>query len=58
MDSTLNLHDSRSQRERMLAGDLYNADDPELMQDIVRAERLLLEYNATVPVIGRFAMRF
>lgn len=33
----------------MLAGDLYNADDPELMTDIIRAETLTAKYNATMP---------
>lgn len=35
----------RSQRERMLAGDLYIADDPELQADSLRARRLQDEYN-------------
>ena len=29
--------DTRSQRERMLAGDLYLADDPQLLQESRRA---------------------
>lgn len=37
----------RSMRERMLAGDPYQADDPELVAGIVRAQRLQEEYNAT-----------
>lgn len=37
--------DRRSQRERMLAGDLYLADDPELAQDQRRAARLMAEFN-------------
>ena len=39
--------DSRTQRERMLAGDLYIADDPELAADALRARRLLDEFNRT-----------
>jgi maltose O-acetyltransferase len=39
--------DDRSQRERMLAGDLYIADDPELARDSQRAMRLLAAYNAS-----------
>ena len=37
----------RSQRERMLAGDLYIADDPELARDYQRAMRLMAAYNAS-----------
>lgn len=37
--------DGRSQRERMLAGDLYLADDPQLQEDGRRARRLLDDYN-------------
>lgn len=37
--------DRRSQRERMLAGDLYIADDPELAEEAARCRRLLAEYN-------------
>jgi len=37
----------RSQKDRMLAGDLYIADDPELAKDFHRAKRLLREYNQT-----------
>lgn len=39
--------DSRSMRERMLAGDLYLADDPELSQLKTRALDLAASYNAT-----------
>jgi maltose O-acetyltransferase len=39
--------DRRSQRERMLAGDPYVADDPELRQESRRAARLIEQYNAT-----------
>ena len=37
--------DTRSNRERMLAGDLYIADDPEIAADTLRAERLAAEYG-------------
>jgi maltose O-acetyltransferase len=39
--------DRRTQRERMLAGDLYMADDPELAAESLRARRLLNHYNRT-----------
>ena len=39
--------DQRNQRERMLAGDLYIADDPELARDYQRAMRLMAAYNAS-----------
>lgn len=39
--------DSRTPKERMLAGDLYLADDPELVADHVRAQELTDAYNAT-----------
>ena len=37
----------RSQKERMLAGELYRAVDPELAADSRRADALLRAYNAT-----------
>ena len=37
--------DGRTTRERMLAGDPYIADDPELARDTLRAMRLLEAYN-------------
>lgn len=36
-----------SQKERMLAGELYIADDPELSAEALRAEQLTDRYNAT-----------
>ncbi|GGN87539.1 maltose O-acetyltransferase [Actinoplanes lobatus] len=39
--------DSRSMRDRMLAGDLYIADDPELAEASLRAMDLTDAYNAT-----------
>jgi maltose O-acetyltransferase len=35
------------QKDRMLAGELYHADDPELRADAERCDRLLRRYNAT-----------
>ncbi|MEO8798928.1 MAG: sugar O-acetyltransferase [Polyangiaceae bacterium] len=37
--------DPRTQRERMLAGDLYLASDPELQQLLLRAARLVERFN-------------
>ena len=34
-------------KERMLRGELYRADDPELVADLARAQELLERYNAT-----------
>ena len=34
-------------RERMLRGELYRADDPQLTADLARAQELLEQYNAT-----------
>lgn len=39
--------DGRSMRERMLAGDLYLADDPEIVEAHRRAVDLTTAYNAT-----------
>jgi maltose O-acetyltransferase len=47
--------DNRSQRERMLAGDLYLADDPVLAQESRRAAELLRDYNDSRP--GEAALR-
>jgi maltose O-acetyltransferase len=41
--------DPRSQRERMLAGDLYIADDSELARESRRAAELYGAYNASLP---------
>jgi maltose O-acetyltransferase len=41
--------DPRTDRERMLAGDLYTADDPQLAAALRRATRLADEYNALAP---------
>ena len=41
--------DTRSQRERMLAGDLYIADDPELAREALRAATLSKAFNDSAP---------
>jgi maltose O-acetyltransferase len=41
--------DGRSQRERMLAGELYLADDPELQRELRRAQLLAHEFNLSSP---------
>lgn len=41
------LPDGRSQRDRMLAGDYYIADDPLLRRDSNRAANLVAAFNAT-----------
>jgi maltose O-acetyltransferase len=41
--------DTRSQRERMLAGDLYLADDPELAGASLRAAELTKAFNDSPP---------
>ncbi|MDF2693433.1 MAG: galactoside O-acetyltransferase [Labilithrix sp.] len=46
-DGPSNENDSRSQRERMLAGDPYVANDPELQKESVRAISLCEQYNRT-----------
>jgi maltose O-acetyltransferase len=43
------MDDPRSNRERMLAGDLYVADDPELGAALRRGTLLADEYNALAP---------
>ncbi len=37
--------DRRSMRERMEAGDLYIADDPEIIADLARAQSLTAQFN-------------
>ncbi|WP_119066655.1 sugar O-acetyltransferase [Rubrobacter indicoceani] len=49
-------NDDRTQRERMLAGDYYIADDPELARDSLRAVELLERFNqspASDPALRR-----
>ena len=43
------MADHRSKGERMLAGDLYIADDPELARDSLRAMRLMAKFNQGAP---------
>ena len=38
-----------SQKERMLAGELYRAEDPELQADLIRAEKLAHRFNGMDP---------
>ncbi|NYF12397.1 maltose O-acetyltransferase [Pseudoclavibacter sp. JAI123] len=52
---TVNFDDGRTMKQRMLAGELYLADDPELAAGAERATRLQAEYNATFPVDGERA---
>jgi maltose O-acetyltransferase len=42
--------DTRTNRERMLAGDLYIADDPELEAAAKRATRLAAQFSAAYPL--------
>ena len=42
------MSDPRSERDKMVAGDLYRAGDPELVEARKRAQRLMRDYNATV----------
>ena len=44
--------DPRSMRQRMLAGDLYVADDPEIAEQLAAAQDLMAAYNATTPRQG------
>ena len=46
------MGDDRTQRQRMLDGDLYIADDPELAADSLRARRLQDRFNTTVAGAG------
>jgi maltose O-acetyltransferase len=41
--------DQRTQRQRMLAGDLYNAVDPELAAERGRAASLVHQFNSSAP---------
>lgn len=47
MNQTPEPHDGRSMRERMEAGDLYIADDPDLAKAAQRGIRLADEYSRT-----------
>ncbi|MDQ3305530.1 MAG: sugar O-acetyltransferase [Actinomycetota bacterium] len=45
MSDSIGTGDGRTQRQRMLAGDLYLADDPEIAAESWRALRLMESYN-------------
>jgi maltose O-acetyltransferase len=47
MSGEIGRDDNRTQRQRMLAGDLYLADDPQLEEEARRARRLQDELNRT-----------
>lgn len=47
------MTDDRSARERMITGDLYIADDPELREMSLHAADLVAAYNGTTPRQGR-----
>ena len=49
-DQGLGPPDGRSQRDRMLAGELYIADDPQLAADSLRALTLTRKFNTNAPV--------
>src|SRR3954463_16836513 len=49
--------DGRSMRERMLAGDLYLFDDPELAENNAAALDLMVAYNATTARQGPLRRR-
>ncbi len=46
------MTDGRTMRQRMLAGELYIADDPELARDSERAQRLAHRLNTMDPTDG------
>lgn len=48
-DESPQLCERRSQRERMLAGELYIADDPELAAESLRAAKLTGQFNTSDP---------
>lgn len=47
MDPQSEHYDQRTQRDRMLAGDLYIADDPVLEQESLRAMSLIERFNTS-----------
>ena len=47
----------KTEKQKMLAGELYLASDPELIAGVLRAERLLKEYNATTSEHGALRQR-
>ena len=42
------MTDPRSEKDRMIAGDLYRPGDPELVAGRARAQALMRDYNATI----------
>ncbi len=52
MCTVVHMTDGRTMRERMLAGDLYIADDPELARASARAQRLSHRLNTMDPTDG------
>lgn len=54
---TVNFDDGRTMKQRMLAGELYHADDAELSAGAQRAIRLQAEYNSAFPVDGERASK-
>lgn len=48
---------SKSEKEKMLAGELYYSFGPELFQERQRAKELVHEYNKSRQVGGGFAHR-
>jgi maltose O-acetyltransferase len=48
-DESPQVREGRSQRERMLAGELYIADDPELAAESLRAAKLSEQFNTSDP---------
>ena len=51
------MTDERSQRERMLSGDPYIADDPQLARESLRAAELYAAFNAAPPHDGEARRR-
>ncbi|WP_263409160.1 sugar O-acetyltransferase [Terriglobus tenax] len=39
----------KSEKQKMLAGELYTANDPELQAELERAQTLLINYNLAIP---------
>ena len=40
---------AQSEKEKMLAGELYNSSDPDLVAALLRAQRLLARFNVSTP---------
>lgn len=47
--TTTNTTSDMTEKEKMLASELYNAFDPQLLKERSRAKRLCFEYNTTSP---------